>query len=151
VRRCRGYCARRSDRARFPAALQDRRRAGVRQIRRFVCRHQRLGDGFQIPIIVHKSLRQLGDERRRGFIGDKVAGELLCDVLGGRRVMRQVSEHSPALIDTALRIEPAEHRLLARLVQALVEEELAAVRRVGCVDRRPAGQHLGETCYVACE
>ena len=62
--------------------------------------------------------------------------------------MGQVGEHCAALIGSALGVKLAEHCLLARLVQALVEQKLAAMRGVGCVGRRPAGQHLGEIRHV---
>jgi hypothetical protein len=65
-----------------------------------------------------------------------------------RRMMGQVGEHCAALIGSALGVKLAEHCLLARLVQALVEQKLAAMRGVGCVGRRPAGQHLGEIRHV---
>jgi hypothetical protein len=66
-------------------------------------------------------------------------------------MMRQVGEDGTALIDTALGIEPAEHGLLTRLVQALVEEKLAAMRgSAASVDVQPVST-LAKLVTSACE
>ena len=58
-----------------------------------------------------------------------MARELLRDMLRGRRMAREIGEHGAALIDAGIGIALAEHDLLAGLVQALVEDEFAAVLR----------------------
>ena len=59
-------------------------------------------------------------------------------------VGREIGKHGAALIDARFRVELAEHDLLARLMQSLVEEKLTAVRGVGRVDVRPAGEDIGK-------
>ena len=57
----------------------------------------------------------------------------------------EIGEHRAALLHAGVAIGFAEHGLRRRLVQARMEQELAAVVRVvaGRADR-PAGDHLGE-------
>ncbi len=65
-------------------------------------------------------------------------------MLGGRRLAREIGQHGSALINAAPGIAFAEHNLFARLVQALGENEFAAMVGFGGQDPGPAGQHLGE-------
>ena len=55
--------------------------------------------------------------------------ELLRDVPRRRRMAREIGEHGAALLDAGVGIVLAEHDLLAWLVQALGENEFAAVAR----------------------
>ena len=57
--------------------------------------------------------------------------ELSRDVLRGRRVARQVGEHCTPLLGAGFGIAFAEHCFFAGLVEALVEQKLATVRRIG--------------------
>ena len=70
--------------------------------------------------------------------------ELFRDMLRGRRMAREIGQHRAALIDAAIGIALAEHDLIARLVQAFVEDEFAAVLRIVRIDPGPAGEHFGE-------
>ena len=55
-----------------------RRRLELGALRRpgFVGRHQGFGDIFQVAVAVAEGLCELGDERRRRLVGNKVAREL---------------------------------------------------------------------------
>ena len=57
---------------------------------------------------------------------------------------RQVGEHRAALVDAGIRIDLAEHGLVARLVEPLHECEFTAVDRLLGRNPGPAGDHVGE-------
>src|SRR5437763_14640891 len=75
-------------------------------------------------------------------------GKLLGDVLRRRWMARQIVEHSAALVDAGIGVAPAEHRLLAGLMQTAHENEFTAMCRVVRPGPRPTGKDLGEICYV---
>ena len=58
-----------------------------------------------------KRLRQPLDQRRRRRVGDEMARELGGDVLGGRRMAREVGEHGAALLEAGFGIGLADHGL----------------------------------------
>ncbi len=85
----------------------------------------------------------------RRIVGDEMARELARDVGGGGRMAREIREHGAALRDVGLVVDLADYALRARLVQARIEHELVAVRRIaGGRNDGPAGQHLGEAGHV---
>src|SRR6516225_7748232 len=72
-------------------------------------------------------------------------GELIGDVPRSRRMPRQICEHGTALLDPSVGIGLADHRLFARLVQALDENKLPAMVGLAKPHPRPPGEHFGET------
>ena len=73
-----------------------------------------------------------------------MARELLGDVLGGRRMAREIGEHVAALLGTGGGIVFAKHDLIARFVQAVDEDKFAAVLGHAWLDPGPAGEHVGK-------
>ena len=61
---------------------------------------------------------------------------------------REIGEDGTALLDTGVGVALAEHGLLAGLMQAFDENELAPMRRLAQSDPGPAGQHVGKTRHV---
>ena len=75
-------------------------------------------------------------------------GELMRDVSCSRRMPRQVCEHGTALTDPSVGIALADHRLFARLVQALDENELPAMVGLAKSYPGPPGEHIGKVRHV---
>ena len=111
---------------------------------RLVGRHQRPGDLLEIAVAVHERSGKRGDQRGRRLVGNEMAGQLVGNVPRRRRMPRQIGEHGAALRDTGVRIDLAEHDLIARLMQPLGEGEFTAMIRLARVDPGPAGEHVGK-------
>src|SRR5580704_15496253 len=69
--------------------------------------------------------------------------ELLREVLRGRRMPGEIGERGAALLKPCIRIEFSEHRLVARLMQALGEGKLATMVRFDWRDPGPASDDVG--------
>ena len=85
---------------------------------------------FRSPSVSRKRFDSRSTSARRRLVGDEMARELGRDVRRGRRMTREIGEHGAALLDPAVGIGLAEHRLRPGSCMRAIEHELAAVFRI---------------------